>query len=120
MRVCAAQISVAPGVASAMAMVAKAGRLPAEFEGFEHRQKEEFQGFHAPNSRRRAGITTFLSRNSRNFPLSGRSLDDLESELCSFRLETLDLQLAVLKLVERGSSVHVFHPITQHAVDQAG
>jgi len=23
-------------------------RLPAEFEGFEHRQKEEFQGFHAP------------------------------------------------------------------------
>jgi hypothetical protein len=22
--------------------------LPPEFEGFEHRQKEEFQGFHAP------------------------------------------------------------------------
>jgi hypothetical protein len=22
--------------------------LPAEFEGFEHRQKEEFQGFHTP------------------------------------------------------------------------
>src|SRR6516225_1923468 len=58
----------------------------------------------------------FLRRNS----LGGRSLDDLESQLGGFPLELFDLYLPVLSLVERRSLIDIFHPVAQHAVDQAG
>lgn len=51
--------------------------------------------------------------------LGSRSLDDLESELGGFRLEISNLLLAVLSLVECRSLVDVFHPVAQHAIDQA-
>src|SRR6516165_12969 len=50
----------------------------------------------------------------------GRYWDHSVSELFGFRLEPLDLELSVLKLVEGRSLVHVFHPVAQHAIDQAG
>src|ERR1700746_3684788 len=50
----------------------------------------------------------------------GRHWGHLVSELGGFELEVLDLALAVLKLVEGRSLVHVFHPVAQDAVDQAG
>src|SRR6266516_6387636 len=50
--------------------------------------------------------------------LSRRNLDDLESKLGGFRLEVFDLSLTVLGLVELRSSVHVFHSVAEHAVDQ--
>jgi hypothetical protein len=59
-----------------------------------------------------------LRRNSRF--LGGRGLDDLVSQIGSFPLEVLDLSLPVFSLIELRSSVHVFHPVAQHAVDQAG
>ena len=47
-------------------------------------------------------------------------MDDLVSELGGFPLEVLDLSLPVFSVIELRSSVHVFHPVAQHAVDQAG
>ena len=47
-------------------------------------------------------------------------MDDLVSELGGFPLEVLDLSLPVFSVIELRSSVHVFHPGAQHAVDQAG
>src|ERR1700752_582680 len=57
-------------------------------------------------------------RNSRF--LGCRNWDDLVSQAGGLPLELLNLQLPVLKLVEVGSFVHVFHPVAQHAVNQAG
>jgi hypothetical protein len=57
-------------------------------------------------------------RNSRF--LGCRNWDDLVSQAGGFPLELLNLELPVLKLVEVGSFVHVFHPVAQHAVNQAG
>ena len=45
---------------------------------------------------------------------------DFVSQLGGFPLELLNLELAVFKFVEGRSLVHVFHPVAQHAVDQAG
>jgi hypothetical protein len=42
----------------------------------------------------------------------------LESQVGGFPLEIVDLQLAVLGLVELGSLVHELHAVAQHAVDQ--
>ena len=50
--------------------------------------------------------------------LSCWNLDDLESKLGGFRFEVFDLLLAVLGLVERRSSIHIFHSVAQDAVDQ--
>src|SRR5260370_15490899 len=63
-------------------------------------------------------IARSLRRNSCS--LGGRSLDDLESQLGGFPLELFDLYLPVLSLVERRSLIDIFHPVAQHAVDQAG
>jgi len=52
--------------------------------------------------------------------LDCRNWDDLVSQAGGFPLELLNLQLPVLNLVEVGSFVHVFHPVAQHAVNQAG
>ena len=68
--------------------------------------------------RHRAEGEVFLPRNPRF--LGGRGIDDLVSELGGFPLEVLDLKSLVFNLVERRSSVRVFHPVAQHAVDQAG
>src|SRR6266446_10763467 len=59
-----------------------------------------------------------LSRNSLRWLLCRRNLDDLESKLGGFRLEVFGLWLAVLGFVERRSSVHVFHSVAEHEVDQ--
>src|ERR1700687_2997134 len=48
------------------------------------------------------------------------SFDDLESQVGSFPLEIVDLQLAVLRVVELRSFVHELHPVAQHTVDQSG
>src|SRR6516162_11324741 len=47
----------------------------------------------------------------------GRHWGHLVSELGGFGLEVLDLALAVLKLVEGRSLVHVFYPVAEHAVE---
>jgi len=60
---------------------------------------------------------TLLPRNS---PLSCRSVDDFESQLGGFPLEVPNLDLPVLSLIECGSSVYVFYPVAQYAIDQAG
>src|SRR5271167_3439526 len=69
-----------------------------------------------------AGAPAILSRNSRETArpglLSRRHLGDLESKLGGFQLEVFDLELAVLDFVEGRSSVHVFHSVAEHAVDQ--
>src|SRR5216683_2189070 len=52
-------------------------------------------------------------------PLSCRSFDDLKSQVGGFPLEIVDLQLAVLSVVELRSFVHELHPVAQHAVDQS-
>jgi len=53
--------------------------------------------------------------------LSRRSeFDDLQPELGGFSLEMDDLLFAVLALVELGSLVYIFHPVTQHAASQPG
>ena len=57
---------------------------------------------------------------SRNSPLCGRRLDNLVSELGGFPLEIFDLYLPMLSLIDGGSLVDIFHPVAQHAVDQAG
>src|SRR6266550_8331249 len=59
---------------------------------------------------------------ARNCCLLGRDRywGDSVSELFGFGLEALDLYLSVSKLVEGCSLVHVFHPVAQYAVDQAG
>src|SRR5215469_1778875 len=64
-----------------------------------------------------AGIGASLPRNS---PLSCRSFDNFESKLGGLPLQMLNLELPVLSFVERSSSVYVFHPVAQYAVDQAG
>src|SRR5438270_9633042 len=63
-----------------------------------------------------------LPRNSspETLDLGGRSFDDLESQLGGFPFEIADLSMALLSLVEFHSSIHVLHPVAQHAVDQAG
>src|SRR5215831_19867548 len=81
-------------------------------------RRKSLKVFMPQDSRRRAGITTFLRRNSRF--LGGRSLDDLESQLGGFPLELLDLCLPVLSLVECRSLIDIFDPVAQHAVDQSG
>jgi hypothetical protein len=48
------------------------------------------------------------------------SLDDLESELGSFALQRINLQLAVLGLIEFHPLVDVVHPVAQDAIDQSG
>src|SRR5258708_16121914 len=53
-------------------------------------------------------------------PLSCRSFDDLESHFRGFPLKVVDLQLAVLSLVELRSFVHELHAVPQHTVDQTG
>src|SRR6516164_3279206 len=55
----------------------------------------------------------------RNFCMLGRGRhwSHLVSELGGFGLEVLDLALAVLKLVEGRSLVHVFYPVAEHAVE---
>src|SRR6516225_2735798 len=45
---------------------------------------------------------------------------DLVSEAGGLPLELLNLEFAVFEFVEGCSSVHVFHPVAEHAVDQAG
>src|SRR5207302_2227319 len=64
----------------------------------------------------------YLPRNSspETLDLGGRSFDDLESQLGGFPFEIADLSMALLSLVEFHSSIHVLHPVAQHAVDQAG
>src|ERR1019366_10743750 len=53
-------------------------------------------------------------------PLSCRSFDDLESHFRGSPFEIVDLQLAVLSLVELHSFVHELHAVAQHTVDQTG
>ena len=63
-----------------------------------------------------ASVIGFLRRNS---SLGCRRYwGHFVPQLGGFRLEVFDLQLAVLELVERRSSVHVFHSVAEHAVDQ--
>jgi hypothetical protein len=61
----------------------------------------------------------WVSRLSRNSPLCGRRLDNLVSQLGGFPLEIFDLYVPMLSLVDGGSLVHIFHPVAEHAVDQA-
>jgi hypothetical protein len=46
-------------------------------------------------------------------------LDEAESEFGGSGLEVLNLPPAVLGLVEFDSSIDVFHPVTQYAVNQS-
>src|SRR4029077_10250465 len=65
-----------------------------------------------------ASVIGFLRRNS---SLGCRRYwGHFVPQLGGFRLEVLNLEFAVFKLVEGRSLVHVFHPVAQHAVDQAG
>jgi hypothetical protein len=44
----------------------------------------------------------------------------MESHFGGFPLQVVDLQLAVLSLIELGSFVHELHAVAQHPVDQTG
>src|SRR5262249_43545902 len=48
------------------------------------------------------------------------SFDDLQSELGSFALQRVNLQLPVLGLIEFHSLVDVLHSVAQHAIYQSG
>ena len=48
------------------------------------------------------------------------SFDDLQSELGSFPLQRVNLQLPVLGLIEFHSLVDVLHSVAQHAIYQSG
>ena len=51
---------------------------------------------------------------------SCESFDDLESELGSFPFQRINLELAVLGLIEFHPLVDVVHPVTQHAIYESG
>src|SRR6516225_10130343 len=57
---------------------------------------------------------------SRSYPSCGGRLDNLVADLGGFPLEIFDLYLPMLRLIYGGSLVDIFHPVAQHAVDQAG
>jgi hypothetical protein len=86
-------------------------------QGAEDRNRFSLISWAAKQEKFQPHGTFFLARNSRF--LSGRRLDDLVTQLGGFPLEVLDLKSLVFNLVEGCSSVHVFHPVAQHAVDQA-
>lgn len=47
------------------------------------------------------------------------SFNDLEPEICGFALEIVNLEFAVLALVERFTSIDEWHPVAQYAIDQS-
>src|SRR5215467_15311907 len=51
--------------------------------------------------------------------LRWESFDDLESEICGFALEIVNLQFAVLALVEGFTSIDEWHPVAQHPIEQS-
>jgi len=72
------------------------------------------------SSRFRGALPNLYDTRQKLSVLGCRNWDQLVSEAGGFPLELLHLQLPVLKFLEGGSFVHVFHPVAQHAVNQAG
>src|SRR6201993_2008639 len=48
-----------------------------------------------------------------------RSFDDLESEIGGFALEIVNLQFAMLSVVEIGSWIDELHSVAEHSIDQS-